>query len=115
MIRSFRDLEVYRKSQELYPKTIEFTRDFPYEAKHLRDQLCRSANAIHADIAEGFGRSVAEFKMYLTRALGSCNETESHIADALNAKFGDEKFGKNLAREYEVVGKQIYQLRKNWK
>ena len=76
--------------------------------------MCRSANAIHADIAEGFGRSVAEFKMYLTRALGSCNETESHIEDAVNAKFGNEKSGKELMKKYEILGKKIYRLRENW-
>jgi len=81
----------------------------------LRDQVCRSANSIHANIAEGYGRSTAEFKMYLTRSLGSCNETVSHITDALNSKFGKIDLGNELVREYEIVGKQIYRLREKWK
>lgn len=115
MIKHFNDLEVYQRAQRLYPKIIEFVRKFPKEGFHLRDQLARSANAIHSDIAEGFGRSPAEFKMYLTRALGSCNETISQITDALSVGFGDRKFGEKLIREYEIVGKQIYRLREKWK
>lgn len=105
MVKSFEDLEVYQRSQKFYPKVIEFSKKFPKEGFHLRDQLCRSANAIHSDIAEGFGRSVAEFKMYLTRSLGSCNKTISHINDAINAKFNNAKFGQELIYEYNIVGK----------
>ena len=115
MIKHFRDLDVYRKSQELYPRVIEFTKEFSREGYHLRDQLCRAANAIHSNIAEGFGRSEAEFKMYLTRALGSCNETVNHINDAINARFGNNNLGKVLFEEYERLGKQLYRLREKWK
>ena len=115
MIKHFRDLEVYRKAQALYPEIISFVKDFPREGFSLRDQLARSANGIQANIAEGFGRSPAEFKMYLTRALGSCNETISHINDALNVGFGDKEKGRMLLREYEIVARQIFRLRENWK
>jgi len=83
----FTNLEVYQRSQKLYPEVVKFARLFPNDARHLKDQLCRSANSIHTNIAEGYGRSAAEFKMYLTRSLGSCNEARSHIMDALNAGF----------------------------
>lgn len=115
MIRHFSDLDVYKKAQALYPKVIEFSKGFPKEGFHLRDQVCRSANSIHSNIAEGYGRSIAEFKMYLTRSLGSCNETVSHLTDALNSKFGSAVLGDELIREYEIVGKQIYRLREKWK
>lgn len=115
MIKNFQNLEVYQRSQKLYPQIIEFSKNFPREAWHLRDQLCRSANAIHSDIAEGFGRSVAEFKMYLTRALGSCNETISHINDAINTENGNREIASYLLKEYEIVGKQLYRLRERWK
>ena len=60
MIYHFKDLDVYQRAQKLYPKVIEFSRAFPKEGFHLRDQVCRSANSIQSNIAEGFGRSVAE-------------------------------------------------------
>ena len=114
MIRSFSDLEVYRRSQELYPKIVGYTVKFPRDGWHLKDQICRAANSIHANIAEGYGRSVAEFKMYLTRSLGSCNELISHIDDSINAKFGNLTEGTQLKSEYDLIGKKIYRLRENW-
>jgi four helix bundle protein len=115
VIKSFTDLDVYTRAQYLYPQVVRFSRDFSREGFHLRDQVCRSANSIHANIAEGFGRSCAEFKMYLTRSLGSCNETRSHIQDSINANFGDEIVAKNLLSEYEIVSKQLFRLRERWK
>jgi hypothetical protein len=75
MIKRFEDLEVYQRAQNLYPLVVEFVRRFSKEGFHLKDQLCRAANGIQANIAEGFGRSPAEFKMYLTRALRNYRKT----------------------------------------
>ncbi|MBI4159973.1 four helix bundle protein [Candidatus Wolfebacteria bacterium] len=115
MIRSFTDLEVYKRAQRLYPEIVRFTAQFPREGWHLRDQLCRAANSVTANIAEGFGRSTPEFKLFLTRSLGSCNENMSHLQNAMNAKFGDLEKGKWLYGEYDIIGKQLYQLKNKWK
>ncbi len=115
MIRSYKDLEVFQRSKKLYPELVNYTREFPKEGWHLRDQLCRSGNSITGNIAEGYGRSIAEFKQYLTRSLGSCNETVSHLEDSINAGFGNKEKGSYLIKEYEIVGKQLYRLRQNWK
>jgi four helix bundle protein len=53
--------------------------------------------------------------MYLTRALGSCNEVISHLKDALNAKFGNPEIAEKLIQEYEIIGKQLFRLREKWK
>ena len=114
MIKSFRDIEAYQRSKQLYPQVVKLTKDFPPAGFHLRDQVCRSGNAIHSDIAEGYGRSVSEFKMYLTRALGSNNETISHLEDARNANFCAASEADSLITEYTIVGKQIYRLKEHW-
>jgi four helix bundle protein len=115
MIKSYKDLDVFQRSKKLYPELVKYTKEFPREAWHLRDQLCRSGNSTTGNIAEGYGRSVAEFKQYLTRSLGSCNETVSHLGDSIAANFGDKNKGLHLIQEYEIVGKQLYRLRQNWK
>ena len=115
MIRTVNDLDAYKRSKRLYPEVIAASATFPPQGYHLRDQMCRSANAIHSDMTEGFGRSIAEFKMYLTRSLGSCNETISHIQDAMNVYWMKQDIGQHLADEYTIVGKQTYQLREHWK
>ena len=116
MIKMFTDLEVYQRSKELYSEIIKLTSTYPTEAKYIKDQTCRAANSIHANIAEGYGRSIAEFKNYLTRALGSCNEVLSHLDDSYRiARYSDEQKTKDLNDKYSVLGKQIYTLRQNWK
>lgn len=114
MIKSHEDIDAYKSSKSLYPQIVNISKKFPREGWHLRDQLCRSANSIHANIAEGYGRSSREFKMFLTRSLGSCNETRSHIEDAIALRFIDIKDGQQLLNEYAVVGKRIYRLRQRW-
>jgi four helix bundle protein len=115
MIISYTDIEAFQKSKKLYPEIVRIAKNFPPHGRHLRDQMCRSANSIHANIAEGYGRSIAEFKMYLTRALGSCNEAKSHLDDAVCIELIDPQSGQELIAEYTIVGKQIYRLRQNWK
>jgi len=115
MIKSYKDLDVYQRSKKLYPRIVNYTKTFPFEAKHLRDQMCRAANSIHSNIAEGYGRSIAEFNLYLTRSLGSCNEVISHIEDSVNAEFGEKNIADKLIEEYNIIGKQLYRLRERWK
>ncbi|MBI4136325.1 MAG: four helix bundle protein [Candidatus Vogelbacteria bacterium] len=114
MIKKFSDLKAYQSSKELYGKLIEMTRSFPREGKYLANQLNRAANSIHANIAEGYGRSEAEFKQYLTRALGSGNEVISHLDDALANRYLSREVYTSLFDGYDMVGKQIYRLREKW-
>ncbi len=114
MIKTFEDIEAYKSARDLYPRIVSATKTFPRPGWHLRDQLCRSANSIQPNIAEGFGRSVAEFKMYLTRALGSCNETRAHIENALNVGWINSADGQPLLDAYTVIGKQLFRLRERW-
>lgn len=85
---------------------------FPKDGAYLANQLIRAANSIHANIAEGFGRSTAEFCNYLTRSLGSANEVLSHLEDVEIVRYADTK---RLQDEYTFLGKQLYRLRERWK
>jgi len=114
MIRTYEDLDAFQNAKRLYPHITKATGHFPRQGWHLRDQLCRSANSIQANIAEGYGRSVAEFRMYLTRSLGSCNETRGHIENAINVGWIDSVEGNILLDKYTVIGKQLFRLRERW-
>ena len=115
MIQSAEDIEAFQRSKNLYPQIVRLAKPFPPHGFHLRDQICRSANSVHANITEGYGRTVAEFKMYLTRSLGSCNETRSHLEDAIAIDLIEKEIGEHMIEEYNIVGKQIYRLREAWK
>lgn len=114
MIKTFNDLEVYQMSQRLFEALGAIVAKFPKEGAALKTQLLRSAPSIHANIAEGFGRSNVEFKNYLRRSLGSNNETLSHIEDAVALGYIIPRVGKDLIENYTILGKRIYTLRERW-
>jgi four helix bundle protein len=112
MIHTVKDLEVYQTSKALYAQCVQLAKHIPHDSAYLSSQILRAANSIHANIAEGFGRSKAEFCNYLTRALGSANEVISHLEDIETACTMPTKA---LQKAYDVLGKQIYRLRERWK
>lgn len=112
MIRSVKDLSVYQNSKKLFADVVALTKEIPKDGSYLSNQLARAANSIHANIAEGFGRSKAEFCNYLTRALGSANEVVSHLDDIEIARYARTT---DLQKQYDILGKQIYRLRERWK
>ena len=80
-MRNFRRLDVWQRAQHL-ALDIHRTAD-GLSGRHrfgLGDQITRAAMSIPANIAEGAGReSVREFRRFLTIALGSAAELESHL------------------------------------
>ncbi|MCC6241698.1 MAG: four helix bundle protein [Gemmatimonadaceae bacterium] len=76
----------------------------------LRNQLLRAAASIPAAIAEGAAQqSMAQYARYLSIALGSASETESHLTLAVRlhvVRDGDERL-----MELEHIRKMLYRLR----
>ena len=87
-VREFEDLQIWRGAYELALQVYEVTALFPLHADaELRAQLRRSAGAIGAHIADGFGRySRAEYLRALHGARGALMETRHflHLADGLD-------------------------------
>jgi four helix bundle protein len=114
MIKTYTDLHVYGDSKKLFDVVAEAVQSIPHEHQYVKTQLLRSAQSIHANIAEGFGRSDTEFKQYLRRSLGSNNETLSHLEDAHLLGGMSDNVYENLQKEYTILGKRIYTLREKW-
>ena len=107
-VRSYRDLEVYQEGYRLAVVIHKLTQSFPdYERREIGSQLRRAAVSIPANIAEGYGRSAAEFKRYLWIALGSCNEVMVYLD--LVSDLGYAVTGE-MREAYDVLGKRIYRL-----
>ncbi len=88
--RSFRDLTVYQRADEVAKKIFAVSRDFPPEERYsLTDQIRRCSRATKAMIAEAWGRRryKAVFINKLDEALGEATETQSWLDDALNAGY----------------------------
>lgn len=80
-VRSFEDLVVWQKSQELAVVVYQTSRSFPdSELFGITNQLRRAASSISANIAEGFGRSGHKDKLhFMSIAYGSLLETKNFI------------------------------------
>ncbi len=76
-IKSFEDLEVWRKAHELTLLIYRLTRTFPPEERFgLISQLRRASSSVAANIAEGYGRrTTKELLRSLRIANGEAEET----------------------------------------
>lgn len=78
-IRDVTDLKIYQRAMDLLPETYQVTRSIP--ERELQPQIQRAARSIAANITEGFGRKSTkrEFKRFLSMALGSSDEVQTHL------------------------------------
>jgi len=81
MLRSFQELDAWKKAHNLALEVYRLTRGFPREEQYgLTSQLRRCSSSIAANIAEGFGRrSTRDFVRYVEIASGSLEETRSYL------------------------------------
>lgn len=87
-MQNFRKLVVWQRAQALAARVHRATDQAESSINGTwRSQLRRSSQSIGANIAEGAMRdSAKQFAHYLTIALGSASETESHLD--LGARIG---------------------------
>ncbi len=121
MIKDITELRVYKHSLDLLRLVYKLVSTIPLLHDRLRKQILGSAEGIPAQIAEGFAkrRSPKEFLRYLEIAMGSSDETVTHLQVILilseNEKSVDKQLCLTLIEEYKYVSKQINLLRNHWK
>ncbi len=118
MIRSYKDLEVYKKSYELAMEIFYLTKKFPKEEMYsLISQIRDSSRSVPANIAEGWAKRKYEniFKKQLIDAVGSAEETQVWLDFALDCKYILKEEHSNLTFRYKEVGKMLNGLLDNWK
>jgi four helix bundle protein len=113
-IRRFEDLEAWKIARliarDIYRLTRkgDFARDFG-----LRDQICRSAVSIMANIAEGFERDGdKEFLNFLSIAKGSSGETRSLMYVVLDQGYVTKEEFENLSSRLVECSRVISGLSK---
>jgi four helix bundle protein len=85
----FTDLLIWKRSR-LWSKAIyQHTRNKNFKAdRRLVIQINDSSSSVMANIAEGFGRGTqGEFVQFLGYAIGSLNETQSHLTIAYDRDY----------------------------
>ena len=84
-LKSYKELEAYKKSFALVKDVYSITKSFPREELYsLTSQIRRSAVSIPSNIAEGYMRGSKEYAQFLKIALGSCAELETQLLLSLD-------------------------------
>ena len=107
LIKSFRELNVYKTSRIEAGKIFEITRGFPREEKYaLTDQVRRSSRAVKAMIAEAWARRryKAAFINKINEAMGEASETQSRLDDALDCHYITVEQHQELDAAWQGVG-----------
>lgn len=112
-VKSFKDLEVYKKSRLMAKEIFELTRDFPKAEKYsLVDQVLRSSRSIGAQIAEAWGKRRYEkhFISKLTDADSEQHETQHWIEISFECEYINQQQADNLIKQCETIGKMLYSM-----
>ena len=110
--RSYRDLEVWKRSIALVKDIYEATTQFPpAENFGLVQQIKRAAVSIPSNIAEGqFRNSPKEFRQFLFIALGSAAELETQLIIANQVNYLSISEFNSLLGSLEIIMKMLKKL-----
>jgi four helix bundle protein len=107
IVRSYRDLVVWKKAMALVVNIYRCTQAFPkIETYGLTSQLRRAAVSIPSNIAEGQARlSTGEFKQFLGNARGSLMEVETQVFIARDLGYLELNQSESLLKDAAEVGR----------
>lgn len=117
MIKSFRDLEVYKVSYQVAMDLFKVALKFPKaELYSLTSQLIRSSRSVSANIAKGLSKRHYEnkFKNHLIDALGSNGECQNWISFALDCGYISIDEFKYFEEKFDHIGRMPTKLHQNW-
>ncbi len=122
MGNSYRQLEIYSTSLELFYKTHPLSLKLPrYELYELGSQLRRSSDSIGTNIVEGYGRKryKADFVKFLVYSHSSNDETIFHLEKIARLYPTLKGESTALISEYKILGAKIFNFIKyvesSWK
>jgi four helix bundle protein len=113
-IKSFRDLDIWKKGIKIVRDIYEITENFPKQEMYgLSNQMRRAAISIPSNVSEGFRRyHNKEYKQFLYIALGSCAELETQITIAKELKYITESSEAKLLEDIDHVCRMTSNLMK---
>ena len=108
-IRSFDDLELYKKLCELHLEINRLSLTFPkFELHELGSQIRRSSNSIPANVAEGWNNKHLNIYLEgLNRAQAELQETKHHLHMAYRKGYLSEKEHVKYSDGYDECGKML--------
>lgn len=114
-LRSFEELEVWRKSIDLTEAIYHASGRWPLEERYgLTQQLRRAAASVAANIAEGAERGgTREFLRFLSIARGSLAESKTFLILAERLNYLDVSEGARLKERTDEIGRMLSGLAKS--
>ncbi|NND87788.1 MAG: four helix bundle protein [Flavobacteriaceae bacterium] len=112
-MRDFRNYDIWKLSHQLTLDIYKCTNSFPKsEVYGITSQIRRSSASIPTNISEGCGRdSDAEFRRFLTIALGSANEIEYLLILSNDLKYLDKQSFETLIDRVNTIKRKIFTLK----
>ncbi len=110
VIRSFRELIVYRRAVKEAKKIFLMTKRFPPEEKFsLTDQIRRSSRAVGAMIAEAWARRRyrAVFTSKLSETLGEAAETQGWLDHSITCSYIERGEYQTADAAWQEVGAML--------
>ena len=113
-IKSFRDLIIWQRGINLVKEVYKETQNFQKQELYgLSNQIRRSAISIPSNVSEGHIRQHrAEFRQFLSMALGSLAELETQIIISRELDYIPSETSENLIDQMDSLGKMIRGLMK---
>lgn len=113
VIKSFRDLDVYRNAMTASMRVFELSRTFPVEERYsLTDQVRRSSRSVCANLAEAWRkrRYGAAFVSKLNDAEAEAAETQVWAEVALRGGYWNQKTFAEIDSAYDRVLAQLARM-----
>ncbi len=111
LIRTHRDLDVYKMAFEVAMQIFEKSRSFPIEERYsLTDQIRRSSRSVCANLAEAWRkrRYEASFLSKLSDAEAEAAETQVWLEFAIKCGYLLKETGQELLTSYDkILGKIV--------
>lgn len=120
LIRSHRQLEVYKLAMSLADQIFHHTRAFPHDERYsLTDQVRRSSRSVTANLAEAWRkrRYEAAFISKLNDAEAEAAETQTWLEHAVRCGYLPPDPARSLFTDYErIIGMLVSMQRqsKDW-
>lgn len=108
-MKSYRELEVWKKAMDMVVAVYEMTEEFPSVERYgLTSQIQRAAVSVPANIAEGYGRiHRGDYIHHLSIARGSLAELETHVTIAVRLNFVSRETALTIWNMTQEVGKML--------
>lgn len=109
LLRSYRDLDVWKKSIDLVEAVYKASSSWPGEERFgLTNQARRAAVSIPANLAEGAERhGTGEFLQFIGIAKGSLAELETHLTIAERLGFLPAEPARALEQRMAEIGRML--------